>query len=87
MFFSSNISSKLDKKNSSLFFMSTNPPYQPSSSSAQSSLSEECPRGRSGSGSSPSGAQPELIVSEREQEQHVCIPVGLSAERPVLTPD
>lgn len=67
--------------------MPTNPPDQPSSSSAQSYLSEVCPTGWSGSGSSPSGVQPELIVSQQEQEQHVCIPVGLSAERPGLTPD
>lgn len=44
-----------------------------------------CPRGWSGSGSSPRGAEPELIVSAREQGEHVCNPVGLSAERPGLS--
>lgn len=61
---------------------SLNPLNQPSSSSAQPYLSEECPRGWSGSGSSPRGAQPELIVSEQEKEEHVRNPVGLSALQP-----
>lgn len=44
--------------------MSPNPPNQLTSSCAQSYLSEVCPGGQTGSGSSPSGAQPELIVSQ-----------------------
>ncbi len=46
--------------------MSPNPTDQAASSSAQSYLSEVRPRGWSGSGSSPGGAEPQLIVSERE---------------------
>lgn len=65
--------------------MSPNPPDQLASSCAQSYLSEVRPRGWSSSGSSPGGAGPELIVSEREQGDRVCNPVGLSAERPGLS--
>lgn len=65
--------------------MSPNPPDQPASFCAQSYLSEVCPRGWSSSGSSPRGAEAELIVSEQEQGDRVCNPVGLSAERPGLS--
>lgn len=65
--------------------MCPNPPDQPASSSAQPYLSEVRPRGWSGSGSSPRGAEPRLIVSERGRGEHVCNPVGLSAERPGLS--
>lgn len=83
-FFFFNISNKL-KENPSSSSCLLIPLDQPASSSAQSYLSEVCTRGWSGSGSSPRGAEPELIVSEREQREHVCNPVGLSAVRPGLS--
>lgn len=62
--FCSNISTKSEDKLLSSTCLLILQIKQPLPVLIQSYLSEECPRGRTGSGSSPSGAQPELIVSQ-----------------------
>lgn len=85
VFFLFNISTKSEEKPLSSTCLLILQIKQPLPVLVQSYLSEVCPRGQTGSGSSPGGAQPELIISQWEQEEHVCNPVGLSAEQPVLS--